>query len=295
MDTITGTLTDIRFSKNGFLIGILSSGEAVKGNMSEPVIGQDYRLTGDFEDDPRWGRQFKFSRYAVEAPQDAEGVFRYLVRVAKWVGPIVGRRIIKEFGDEALAILKQDPQRAAAEIKGLTLERAEEISKNLLANEAGEAAAVELETMLGDQHLPKQTITTLVEKHHSDAPARVRQDPYGTLMVIRGIGFPTADRVAISPAIGYAREGSERRIAASLHVLQTAADTQGHTWLPGEKFIEQVVELTGFPPGVDVKVKLVEDEAIRIKDDMIALAKLADDERDVAAFIRQMLVQGDQT
>ena len=37
------------------------------------------------------------------------------------------------------------------------------------------------------------------------------------------------------------------------------ADTQGHTWLPGEKFIEQVVELTGFPPGVDVKVKLIED------------------------------------
>jgi exodeoxyribonuclease V alpha subunit len=293
MDTITGTLTDIRFSKNGFLIGILATGEAVKGNMSEPVIGQDYRLVGDWEDDPRWGRQFKFQRYSAEAPQDAEGVYRYLVRVAKWVGPIVGRKIIKAFGDDALTILKHDPQRAADEIKGLTMERAEEISQNLLANEAGEAAAVELETMLGDQHLPKQTITTLVEKHHSDAPARVRQDPYGTLMAIRGIGFPTADRVAISPAIGYAREGPERRIVASLHVLQTAAETQGHTWLPGEKFIEQVIELTGFPPGADVKVKLVEDEAIRIKDDKIALAKLADDELDVAGFVHKLLVQGE--
>lgn len=293
MDTITGTLTDIRFSKNGFLIGILSTGEAVKGNMSEPIIGQDYRLAGDWEDDPRWGRQFKFQRYSAETPQDAEGVYRYLVNTMKWIGPIVGRRIIKEFGDEALSILKQDPQRAAAEIKGLTIERAEEISRNLLVNEDKEAAAVELETMIGDQHLPKITITTLIEKHHSDAPARLRQDPYGTLMAVRGIGFPTADRVAISPAIGYAREGLERRVAASLHALQTAADTQGHTWLPGERFIEQVVELTGFPPGADVKVKLIEDEAIRVRDDLVALVKLADDELDVAGFIHKVLEQGE--
>ena len=118
MDTIIGTLTNIRFSKNGFLIGILSSGEAVKGNMSEPVIGQDYRLAGDWEDDPKWGRQFKFDRYGIEAPQDAEGVYRYLVRVCKWVGPVVGRSIVKTFGDDALDVLKTDPQQAADRSKG---------------------------------------------------------------------------------------------------------------------------------------------------------------------------------
>ena len=102
MDTITGTLADIRFSKNGFLIGQLDSGETVKGNMLEPIIGQEYRLAGDWVNDPRWGRQFTFSRYATETPRDAEGVYRYLVRVAKWVGPIVGRRIVQAFGDDAL-------------------------------------------------------------------------------------------------------------------------------------------------------------------------------------------------
>jgi exodeoxyribonuclease V alpha subunit len=102
-----------------------------------------------------------------------------------------------------------------------------------------------------------------------------------------------ADRVAISPAIGYAREGLKRRLAASLHVLQEAADTRGHTWLPGEKFIEKVQELTGFPPGADVRMKLIEDEAIRIRDDKIALAKLADDELDVAGCIHRLLAKGE--
>ena len=68
-----------------------------------------------------------------------------------------------------------------------------------------------------------------------------------------------------------------------------AASGAGHTWLPGEKLITQVQELIGFPPGPDVRVKLIEDEKIRVRDGMIALAKLADDERDVAAFIRQAM------
>ena len=293
MDIITGTLTDIRFSKNGFFIGLLSSGEAVKGNMSEPTIGQEYRLSGDWEDDPKWGRQFKFQRYATETPKDAEGVYRYLVRVAKWVGPAVGRQIVQVFGDDALTILKQDPQRAADEIKGLTLKRAEEISRDLIKNQDREAAAVELESMLGGHHLPKHTITTLIETHHSEAPALIRQSPYNTLMNVRGIGFTLADRVAVSKTIGYERDGIERRQAASLHALQEAATGAGHTWIPGEKLIKEVQELTGFPPGPDVRVKLIEDDAIRVRNNMVALAKLADDERDVAGIILQLLAKGE--
>ena len=292
MDTISGTLSDIRFSKNGFLIGLLEDGESVLGNMSEPIIGQTYRLAGDWVDDPKWGRQFKFQRYNAEAPQDQEGIYRYLVRVAKWVGPIVGRRIIKMFGDDALSVLKQDPQRAADEIKGLTLDRAQEISRNLLANQDRETAAVELESMIGGLHLPKVTITTLIETHHSEAPARVRQAPYSTLMDVRGVGFTMADRVAVSPAVGYARDGEERRMAATLHILEEAASGAGHTWLPGEKLIKEVQELIGFPPGPDVRVKLIEEEKIQVRDDKIALSKLANDERDVAGFIHQALTKG---
>ena len=289
METLTGQLSDIRFARDGFLIGQLAGGEAILGTLSEPIIGQTYDLMGEWVSDPKWGKQFRFQRYVTQVPQDSEGIFRYLVRTMKWIGPVVGRNIVKTFGDDALTILKQDPQRAADEIKGLTLKRAEEISRDLIKNQDREAAAVELESMIGGQHLPKHVITTLIETHHSDAPARVRQVPYGTLMEVRGVGFTLADRVAVSPAVGYARDGEERRMAATLHVMEEAAAGAGHTWLPGERLITQVQELIGFPPGADVRVKLIEDEKIRVRDGMIALSKLADDERDVAAFIRQAL------
>ena len=289
METLTGQLSDIRFARDGFLIGQLAGGEAILGTLSEPIIGQTYDLMGEWVSDPKWGKQFRFQRYVTQVPQDSEGIFRYLVRTMKWIGPVVGRNIIKAFGDDTLAILKKNPARAAEEIKGLTLDRAQEISQNLLANQDREAAAVELESMLGDHHLPKHVITTLIETHHSDAPARVRQAPYTTLMDVRGIGFTRADRVAVSEAVGYARDGEERRMAATLYVLEEAASGAGHTWLPGERLITEVQELVGFPPGPDVRVKLIEDEKIRVRDGMIALAKLADDERDVAGFILQAL------
>ena len=292
MEILTGQLSDIRFARDGFLIGQLAGGEAILGTLSEPVIGQTYDLTGEWVSDPKWGKQFRFQRYVTQVPQDSEGIFRYLVRTMKWIGPVVGRNIVKAFGDNTLTILKQDPQRAADEIKGLTLARAEEISRNLLANEDREAAAVELESMLGGLHLPKHTITTLIETHHSEAPSRVRQFPYSTLMDVRGIGFTLADRVAVS-AVGYDRDGMERRMAASLYVLQEAAEGAGHTWLPGEKLITEVQELIGFPPGPDVRVKLIEDEKIQMRDAMVALSKLANDERDVAGFVHQILANGE--
>lgn len=290
MDAIVGTLAGIRFARDGFVIGQLAEGETILGNMSEPVLGQQYRLMGEWVDDPRWGRQFKFQRYQAEIPQSTDGIYRYLVKVAKWVGPVVGRRIIDAFGEQALEVLKHDPQRAAACISGLTLERAETISKGLLDNEDKEHAAVELESLLGGQHLPKHTITTLIEKHNSDAPARVRANPY-MLIEIRGIGFPTADRVAM--AMKCEKDSIERRIAASIYALDDAAESRGHTLLPNEKFIERVHGLIDFPPGTDAVNQLVESGKIWCDPLKIGLADLAQDETDVAGLVRMLLCGAD--
>lgn len=288
METIQGTIARINFARDGFVIARMDDGGTVLGNMTEPIIGQEYRLIGEWVDDPRWGKQFKFSRYTVEMPQSTDGIFRYLVKVAKWVGPVVGHRIIEAFGDKALEILKHDPQRAAVCIKGLTLERAEEISKGLLDNEDREAAAVELESLLGGQHLPKHTVSNLIEKYHADAPARVRQNPY-MLIEVRGIGFPTADRVAM--AMGFDRESIERRMAGSLHVLLDAAESRGHICLTHEKFKEKVQALIGLPPGADAVARLEASGAIWLGPEVIALADLAQDEVDVAGIVRMLLCQ----
>jgi exodeoxyribonuclease V alpha subunit len=281
MESLTGVLFDITFHKNGFLIARLDTGDTVLGDMLEPCPGQEYRFSGEWVDNPRWGRQFKFVRYQAEIPQTTDGIYRYIVKTAKWVGPEIGKRLIETFGEKTLEVMKHDPLRVAMSIKGITLERAEEMSADLLENEDMEAAQVELEHLLGGHHLPKKTIPQLLERYKSDAPARVRHNPY-VLQDVRGVGFPTADRVAL--ATGIDRQGQARRMAATIHVLKEAADSRGHVWLPLEKYEEKLLNLIGSPSdGVAHTM-----ENVVLEREMLALKDLADDEKDVAGMIRML-------
>jgi exodeoxyribonuclease V alpha subunit len=300
MEALTGTLEFVKFHRNGFLIGQLDSGDTILGDMLEPCEGQKYRFTGEWVDNPRWGKQFKFARYQAEIPPTTDGIYRYIVRTAKWVGPKVGRDIIKFFGNRTLAILKYAPLRVAISIRGITLERAEEISRGLLENEDLEAAAVELENLFGGVGgLPKKTIPRLIERFGSDAPAQVRRNPY-VLQEIRGVGFPTADRTAIK--LGVDRESLERRAAATVHVLEEAAYNRGHVWLPLDKYEEKLQALIGVPSDgvITTLIKnktVVLPEVMRAENgcykEMLALWDLAMDERDVAGMVRLLLQDSD--
>lgn len=284
MDTITGKIDFIKFNRNGFLIASLKTGEAIIGDMADPILDQEYIFSGQWTESPRWGRQFKFSSYRAELPQSTDGIKRYIVR-AKWVGPIIARRIVDIFGEQSLEILKSDPEQVAAVIKGLTLERAQAISKALKENEDLEAATVELESILGGHKIPKSTIGKLIQKYGPDAPTQIRQNPY-LLTEVRGIGFITADRIAL--ATGYDREGLPRRMAAILHVLREAANTQGHIWLPLEQFEVSMTRLIGIPSD-GAALELVKKQEVILKNEMLALADLARDEAYVAGKIRLLL------
>ena len=286
MEIITGTIGRINYQQDGFLIARLTSGESVIGNCEDPQLWQEYEFRGDWDTHPKFGKQFKFNLYRAILPQDLDGIRRYIIR-AKWVGIKVANQIVKTFAEESLQVLKNEPQKVAEAIKGITLQRAEELSASLKNQEEMEQTVIELESLIGDQHLPKHTIPDLITKHRSNAPALIRQDPYWTLMQVRGVGFPTADRVAIL-ALGYDRESLPRRRAAVIHVLQEAADSRGHVWLTLTRLQEKVQELTGLPPG-DALEKLLEEKAVVVEQTMVALADLSREEKLVAGRVQTLL------
>ena len=89
--TIDGHIMDIRFERDGFVILRFSvNGNSVSalGNMVRPEPGMFYRLRGKWDPThPVFGRQFRFCWYETVQPRSTEGIFKYLVRIAKWVGP----------------------------------------------------------------------------------------------------------------------------------------------------------------------------------------------------------------
>ena len=67
---VKGSIARVAFHANGFLIARLDGGETVKGQMLEVQDGVAYTFRGRWDDDPKWGRQFRFESYETELPRD---------------------------------------------------------------------------------------------------------------------------------------------------------------------------------------------------------------------------------
>ncbi len=275
---------------NGFIIGAFTDHQGNKlsclGNMVNPQIDMDYVLTGYYEDSHKFGEQFKFSIYETILPIDANGIFKYITRICKWVGSTVGNAIVDKYGDQTLQIMKTDPERLSKEISGITFSRAHEIQATLLNNEVNEKVMVELESLLDVPGMRKSLSGDLIRDYKSQAAEAIKGNPY-ILTSFHGIGFPLADRVALN--IGYARDSIERKKAAAMHCIKQNMQ-EGSTWISTEKFINEIQILIQVPNLADGVHALISDEILVNDGDFFALAGPADDEEYIAGVVAAMEV-----
>ena len=90
--------------------------------------GEYLNFTGEFVFHPTYGEQFKVDHAELIAPEDVYAIERYLGSGAiKGIGQVTAHRIVEKFGEDTLRILDEEPERLA-EIKGITLLRAQEIA-----------------------------------------------------------------------------------------------------------------------------------------------------------------------
>lgn len=291
-ETVLCALTHIRWrnTETNFTIGNFTSqdwGEfAALGNMFDASVGMTYNLRGEWVDDPKWGRQLRFNSYEAIYPKTADGIYRYIVRVARWVGPKIGRAITKKYGDESLEILRTDPERVAAEIKGITLPRALEIQEELQNNIAAERTIVELENMLGgmgNKYLPSRAF----EKWKVNAPEIIRENPY-VLTEIRGIGFQTADMIAIN-RLGVARDSIFRQISFIEHEIRKNAMEKGDIWIEQSDLLNRGLNILGLSPvnGLD---KMINGKDCVKDENLITLSEFHSDELMITLKIEELTI-----
>ena len=82
----------------------------------------------------------------------------------------------------------------------------------------------------------------LVRKYGNDAKTILETNPYRIIRDVKGIGFKTADRIALN--LGLSSNGSARIEAGILHTIQEAED-QGHTHFERREIALQAIELLG--------------------------------------------------
>lgn len=288
-EIIEATLTKIIFKNdNGFIIAAFLDHKNNKitalGNMINPQVNMDYILSGYWTEDYKFGEQFKFSSYESIVPVDTSGIFKYIVRVCKYVGGAVGNKIVDKYGEKTLSVMKTNPEKLAHEISGITLDRAKKIQASLLENEATEKIMVELETILDVHGMRKNLPGELIKTYKSNAAEAVKQNPY-ILSNFRGISFFLADLVALN--IGYARDSVYRKSAAAYHVMLENQQA-GSVWIRREDLLTGINELIQVPVLIEGVESLEKDSVIIEDSGCYALIGAAEDEMLIGDIVVEM-------
>ena len=251
-EILEGTIERIVFSGGGgeFTVARLAREGAVEpvtvvGSLLGLPQGARLRLRGSYENNPRFGRQFRVQSYTELSPETLVGIRRYLgAGLVKGIGPQFASRIVERFGIRTLEILDAQPERIR-EVPGIGPSRAQAIQEAWTA----QRRLREVMVFLQGYGVSPAFAARIYKRYGAAAVARVRENPFRLAFDVWGIGFLSADRLAT--ALGIARDSDARVQAGVRHVLDQA-DGLGHVYLPRSRLVEEAAKL------LEVEPRLVE-------------------------------------
>ena len=243
--TLRGTLERVVFHNedNGWTVlrmRVQSKADPVTvvGSMPAPQPGVGLTVTGVWVNDARFGRQFKMESFETLLPATLEGIKHYLGSgLIKGIGKRLAQRIVEEFGEATFTILDKDPD-ALTTVKGITPRLVSDI-KAAWAEHQGIRDLI----MFLQPHGVSTSYAVRIFRHYGgDALAVVRENPYRLAMDIHGIGFVTADAVAMK--LGFAPDSDLRAEAGLLYVLRQVTE-EGNVFFPYEELVHKTSDELG--------------------------------------------------
>ena len=200
--------------------------------------GLTMEFRGQWVDHPTYGKQFKSSEAWEIPPSTTEGLVSFLCSsFFEGIGPVKARRIVNHFGDKTYDILDNDIQRLL-EVKGVSERLVNRIRRAWEKNRE----IKDIMIFLQGYNISATLAVKIYEEYEHDCVHQIQNDPYDLIYKIRGIGFPTADRIALD--VGFDMNSSLRVDACIIYTLSEAAQ-DGHTYLLEDQIISKCQELIG--------------------------------------------------
>ena len=228
-EQIEGTIEQILFfnPENGYSVLKFSveNGETkvIIGNFPPLSPGERLTVTGKWENNPKFGPQFKVDHFVPVLPSSAKGIEKFLsCGLIKGIGPVLAKRIVKEFGERTLDILSHEPDRMK-EVEGVGAVKLGEIKRSWEQHQEIRDLIIFLQ-----QHNVSTSLATKIYRHYGQKSYHVlKANPYQLCLDIWGIGFKTADQIALK--LGMDPASLERARAFLLYLLEKDNE-QGHVF-----------------------------------------------------------------
>ena len=198
-----------------------------------------YELQGHWSKNPKHGVQFEVENYDEVITPTKEGIIAYLSSgQIKGIGPKMAEKIYDAFGLTALDVLDKEPERLLS-ISGISTAKLKKICDSYLANRG----ARDVVAFLTPHGITPNRAVKLYKEYGDRAMDIVKNHPY-QLCEIAGIGFKTADRIAMS--MGFDQLSVERVDEGILYAL-TDAEGKGHLCMEKHAFIKACLKVLDTP------------------------------------------------
>ena len=241
---VQGTVTAVLFrnDENGYTVLKLDCGErgeiTAVGCMPGAAPGEALELEGSWGRHPSYGEQFKAEVVTRRMPVGEKAIFEYLASgVVKGVRMGLARQIVDRFGEDALAVIENEPDKLC-EIRGVSPKRARAISEDFRQK----MGMRRLAEFLSEHRLPLAAAMPLYQRFGDYAVEVVRDNPY--LLADRTLEIPFAQVDELAIGLGVAGDDPQRVEAALIFELDHNADN-GHVFLPENKLLTATAALIG--------------------------------------------------
>src|SRR6266852_5212102 len=212
----------------------------VVGHAAIISAGEWITATGDWVNDRTHGQQFKARFLRTSLPDSADGIEKYLSSgMIRGVGPVYAKKLVRAFGDKVFDVIEATPDRLR-EVDGIGPVR----GASILAAWAEQKSVREIMVFLHSHGVGTARAVRIFKTYGSDAIQVMTENPYRLARDIRGIGFKTADAIAMKLGI---EKAAMIRIRAGISYALTEAMDEGHCGLPTGELIPLAEKLLEVP------------------------------------------------
>ncbi|MDD2861665.1 MAG: ATP-dependent RecD-like DNA helicase [Acidiphilium sp.] len=236
-EVLAGLVERVTFhnSENGFcVLRVKARGHrelaTVIGHAAMISAGEWVTATGEWVNDRIHGQQFRARFMRTSAPTTAEGIERYLASgMIRGIGPVYAKKLIRAFATAVFDVIEANPERLR-EVPGIGVVRAQRI----VTAWAEQKVIREIMVFLHSHGVSTARSVRIYKTYGADAVQVMSENPYRLARDIRGIGFKTADGIAMRLGI---EKTAMIRVRAGIGYALSEAMDDGHCGLPTNELL----------------------------------------------------------
>src|SRR6266851_471404 len=198
------------------------------------------RARGLWANDRTHGMQFRAAFLKPASPTTREGIEKYLASgMLRGIGPVYAKKLVRAFGEAVFEVIDNTPQKLR-QIPGIGPQKA----KQIIAGWAAQRAVREIMLFLAEHRVGTARAARIYKTYGAEAVRLISEDPYRLARDISGIGFRSADQIALRLGIDRA---AMVRVRAGISYALAEATSDGHCGLPEEELITLAETLLEVP------------------------------------------------